>query len=115
MAALVAIAVPAHVAVTRIRRPLVKDLELSAGGVIRPLAAILHVVAFLLYLGFGAAAVPFDFIGAAGPHDIEGVLDTIALFAVLVAAIQLASLLILHRVAGNLEPWPPSVAESMAS
>jgi hypothetical protein len=50
-----------------------------------------------------------------GSYEIEAMLDTVALFALLVAALQVISLLTLYRIAHHLEPWPPRSFEASSS
>jgi hypothetical protein len=47
--------------------------------------------------------------------DVDAVLDTIGLFALVVALVEVASLFLLNRIAHHLEPWPPDSFERSAS
>jgi hypothetical protein len=107
LAAFAGIAVGAHTYVTRRRRPLADALVATAGTVMRAMVAIADVVAALLYVAFAAAVVPFAGLSPVGPGEVDDVLDTVALFALLVAVVQVGGYTLLHRVAGHLEPWPP--------
>ena len=109
------IAISCHVLVGRARRPLIASLDGLAAGLMDPLAAISDVVAGLLYIAFAAATVPFDGTRSVGPLQVEAMMDSIALFAVLVAVVQLSSLAMLHRLAHHLEPWPPRSTELSTS
>ncbi|MDQ3958403.1 MAG: hypothetical protein M3273_08795 [Actinomycetota bacterium] len=113
VAALVAIAVPTHVCMARIRRPYLAHLEEVAGKVVRPFAEISDVIAALLYVGFAAATVPVSGGAVVPSHTVESVFDSVALFAVFVATVQLVSLVTLRRVADHHDPWlhaPPEPA-----
>ena len=102
------LAAGAHTYVARRRRPLADALVATAGTVMQAIVAIADVVAVLLYVAFAAAVLPLTGGSPTGSH-VEQVLDTVALFALLVAVIQVAGYMLLHRVAGHLEPWPPSM------
>lgn len=103
------IAFGTHAFMARVRRPFLASLEGVAGAVVRRMAVTFEVVAGLLYLAFAATAVPFDGVGPATSSQVENVLDSIGLFLVLVAAVQLVTVRALHRVAHSLEPWPPAL------
>lgn len=113
VAALASVALVTHAIMRRFRRPFIAALEGLAGPPVRGLAAVSDVVSGLLYLGFGAAAVPLDGTGRVTSYQIESAFDTVALFAVLVATVQVVNLLALHRAASHLESWPPTSAEAV--
>ncbi len=106
LAAFAGIAAAAHTYVSRRRAPLADALVATAGASMRSVFAIADVVAALVYVAFASAVVPST-VGV--PGDLEGALDKVALFALLVALVQVAAHVAVHRVAGHLEPWPPSV------
>ena len=106
--ALVVIAVAAHWVTARARRPFVEALGGLGGASVRGLVAVGDVIAWLLYLAYGAAFVPFEDVGLMAPGRVEDGFDGIAVFALLVAAVQVATLVVAHRIAHNLEPWPPA-------
>ena len=110
---LAVIAVVTHRYVNRRRGVFLDDLEELAGRSVRMLVGIADVVAGLIYVAFAAAVVPFGG-GAAGLPDVESVFDVVAVFALLVAAAQVTSLVVLHRVANHLQPWPPRNASLAA-
>ena len=101
-----AIAVVTHNYVSRRRQTLLTDLEALAGTSMRSFASVADAVAGLIYVAFAAATVPFGG-GTTGPPDLESVFDAVAVFALLVAAAQVVGLVVLHRIAHHLEPWPP--------
>lgn len=111
VASFLLIAFATHSFMARVRRPFLASLEGVAGAVVQRMAVTSEVVAALLYLAFAAAALPFDGVGPPAPSQIENVLDSVALFLGLVAAVQLVTLRALHRVAHNLEPWPPALGD----
>lgn len=103
------IAIGTHAFMARLRRPFLANLQGVAGAVIRRMAITFEVVAGLLYLAFAAVAVPFDGVGPPTSSQVENTLDSVGLFLVLVAVVQLVTLRALHRVAYSLEPWPPAL------
>ena len=107
---LTAVAAGIHVAFHRASGRFTAHLEEIAGGVMRSIARISELLCAVLYLAFIAATQP---VGGGGPvaAQIESLLDTIALFALLAVITELFRLTTLHRVAEALEPWPPQVVE----
>jgi len=110
LAALAVIAVGAHLWVVWLRRSLMDGLRELAGDVARDLARLSDLTAALIYVSFAAAAVP---VGSLRPTsgEVDSVLDTIGLFALVVAVVEVATLFVLHRMAHHLEPWPPERVE----
>lgn len=107
LATFAGIAVGAHTYVAHRRAPLADALEATAGSVMRAVLAIADVVAVLLYVAFAATVVPLTGASPVPARHVEEVFDSVALFAVLVAVVQVAGYMLLHRVAAHLEPWPP--------
>lgn len=70
LAALALMAVGTQALVARARKPFLAGLEQLAGGSARSLATISDAVAGLIYLAFGAAVLPFDGVGPAGPQQL---------------------------------------------
>lgn len=107
VAAMMVLAVGSHLLVARLAENFVNSLAKVAGGVVRTVAAVGHAVAGLVYIGFAAVSAPFgDGVGPVGEPDLEGVVDAIGVFALLVALVQVVILLTLQRVANRWEPWP---------
>lgn len=104
---LAGIAVGAHRYVVRRRGPLAEALEKLAGTSMRAVAAIADTVAGLLYAAFALAVVPAAGESTVRAAEVESALDTVAVFALLVALVQVVAYLVLYRVAHHLEPWPP--------
>lgn len=104
---LLGIAVPVRILFVRIRRPLLT--ELRAAGVPAVVAAA-DAVTWLLYLGYALAVFPFELAVADDPGYYDAAFDAAALFAALVAAAEVTSVLTIHRAAQHLEQWPPGPA-----
>jgi hypothetical protein len=80
----------------------------------RVVAAVGDVLAGLVYLAFVAAVAPIEGYEVLVRYKVEDVFDVVAIGALLVAALELAILLVIHRVANYLEPWPPEGAGAAA-
>ena len=108
---LLAMGAAAHVTVVRARRPFVHDLEALAGKTAWVTATVTDVIVTLVYVAFVAAvAPPPTEPWAVRAYHLEDVLDVVALGALFLAVLESAALLTLHRIAHNLEPWPPKPA-----
>ena len=99
---MVTLGMGAHALVVRGRRPFVGWAEGVAGPVVRGVVAVVDVVVGLICVAFFAVLLPVH----GGPVDEGGALDALAAFALVVAAMESVSLMIVHRVAQILEPWP---------
>jgi hypothetical protein len=97
-------------AIHRIGRRYTAHLEEVAGPVMRAVAGISEILVAVLYGAFIAVTEP---VGGGAPVSvqIEGYLDTLALFASLIVVVELIRLRYLHHVAEALEPWPELPAE----
>ena len=122
VAAFVLIAGSTHVLAAVLGRPFLMRLEKTGGHGLRALGAISHVLAGLIYLAYAAAVVPTETVyrvgkgvgsySEAGPMQVEGVMSSIAFFALLVFLVQFLSLRIIYSVAHRLEHWPPPGARA---
>lgn len=98
-----------HALVVRLRRPLLLELEKTTGRLTWTAAALTDLVAFLVYAGFVVWLPPPP--GPAG--HVEDVLDVVGLGAVVLAAVEVAAIAAIHRVAYRLEPWPRKAAAAV--
>lgn len=106
VAVLLAIAGAAHYRIVRARGPFLEDLEGVAGKRVGTVAVVADVLSALVYLAFVAAVVPIEGPQAFVQFHLEDAFDVVAVAALLVAALELTSLMLIHRVAYSLEPWP---------
>ena len=112
------IACSAHVAVGLLARPYLRRLEELAGHGIASFAAVSHVVAALIYASFALWSLPTEsvyevprrspFRVEAARAQIDNLLETLGIFAVLVAITLMFILYAIRRVSHRLQPWPPS-------
>lgn len=107
IAAFAAIAGATHRYVIRRRGPFADAVVATGGASLRSVFAVADAVAALVYLAFVSAVVPAQDPTLSGPAGLEGALDQVALFALLVAFVQVVLHMVVHRVAAHLEPWPP--------
>ena len=102
------IALVAHVYLRRARKPLLAGRDGASNGRGKAVAAASDVVVFLFYTAFIAAAVPFEssvpgnvrrfgrLYGWGEVNDVERMLNTVALFAVFVAVVEVLNLLVTY-------------------
>lgn len=112
------IACTAHVAVGLLARPYLGRLEEMSGRGIASFAAVSHVLAALIYASFALWSLPTETAFAVPRRSsfrveadralIDNLLETLGIFAVLVAIVLMLSLYAIRRVAQRLQPWPPS-------
>lgn len=107
---LLALGAAAHLTVVRARRPFVVDLEALTGKTAHVMATVTDVLLTLVYVAFVAAIAPPPAAPLAPAYHLEDVLDVVALGALFLAVLESAALLAMHRIAHNLEPWPPKPA-----
>ena len=113
LAVFVVIAGGSHLWMFRLRHAFVEGLA-NRAAVAKDLATLSDLIAMLVYVAFAAVMVSFDGGRPVGTFHIEAVLDTIGVFALLVALVQVASIFILNRLTHHLEPWPPKPVEGAA-
>ena len=110
---LLAMGAAAHLMVVRARRGFVRDLEAVAGEAAGMIATVADVVVTLVYVAFVVAVAPPPARPLDAPYHLEDVRDVVALGALFVAVLETAALASIHRVAHNLEPWPPRPAAAV--
>lgn len=114
-ALLVAVAVSARLAMRTIRRPLLGVLKRIGGGAVGVVVATADLATSLVYLAYVAGAIPFETARGARAYHYELALDSVALFALVVAVVEVVSLAAIHRVAQHFEQWPPRPAAPSAA
>ena len=100
--AMVVLAGVGHGLAVRRRRAFVRWAEGVGGPAVPSIQAVLDVIVGLAYVAFGAVLVPAH----GGGVSAAQVLDAVAAFALVMTAVESASLMVLHRVAQVFEPWP---------
>ncbi|HEV2755959.1 MAG TPA: hypothetical protein VG318_09315 [Actinomycetota bacterium] len=100
------VAVPVRILFVRIRRGLLAEAG-SAGGRGRAVVTAADAVTWLLYLAYALGVFPFELPVPGDPGYYDAAFDAAAVFTLLVAAVEVTSLLTVHRAAQHLEQWPP--------
>lgn len=102
--AMVTLAIAGHALAARGRRSFVRWAEGIGGPAIPAVQAVVDVVVGLVYVAFVALLVPVH----GNPAAAGQALDALASFALVMAAMESVSMMVVHRVAQAFEPWPPA-------
>lgn len=101
-----AVVVPVRLIMRSIRRPLLNDLARTGRHHVRLAVVVADVTSTLVYGAFVLAAVPFEYDARTAAFHFESALDSVALFALVVAFVEVVAVLAIRRTALNLEQWP---------
>ena len=99
----VGVVVPVRLVMTRIRRPIVRRLERAGQYPIRVAVVTADVIATLVYVAFVLAAFPLEYDPRLASHYFERAFDEVAVFALVVAIVEVVSVLSIRRTAIDLE------------
>lgn len=97
------VVVPVRLVMTRIRRPVVRRLERAGQYPIRVAVVTADVTATLVYVAFVLAAFPLEYESRLAAHYFERAFDEVAVFALVVAIVEVVSVQTIRRTALDLE------------